>query len=542
MSSIQQRASLNLVLFLAIIQIAISTKYNVIPDNDDYDDNQTDYFSLQHYLNNTSEYFVSYNQFHFIAGQYYISDVIFKDIENFSLIGTDQCVITCTSPGSVLIINVTSFTFQSIKLINCIKSHKEYFSVNAIHFDNFDLLHARNAVPFSKVTQYHASVFLYNSSVTISDMDAIATVMTSFTAILIVNMQDISKLINVKVHISTFNCTMYQYNRSVRNSGIVIYYSDQDRIAKRIKLTINNFYYNNTAYKSCINHFHCVITILFLESGKKNKNFALDLEIRIQNSVFSNLKNSSILCYYGEAYNDKKYDDIRTRSVIITNSTISNNTGHHQLSMFYIVLKSLSRISTLFLLRRYEKKRLYNIFIFQGCVFAYNSDMNAVIYVKPPTTDAIVGHILINNSTFQKNINTNFITVKKEDQTLWYVTTYFRLYYVNIFSNEHSDGDSLLLVTSGIISLLHVNFNHNRYFGNVISLRSSMLLFRNYTNITNNYARHIVMAQSKSFLFINVFTTINISHNFVYKTIIQLSTFEKNAVPICPLQSHRRLN
>ena len=388
----------------------------------------------------------------------------------------------------------------------------------------------------------HLCFYIIRSSVTISDMDAIATVMTSFTAILILNMQDISKLINVKVHISTFNCTMYQYNRSVRNSGIVIYYSDQDRIAKRIKLTINNFYYNNTAYKSCINHFHCVITILFLESGKKNKNFALDLEICIQNSVFSNLKNSSILCYYGEAYNDKKYDDIHTRSVIITNSTISNNTGHHQLSMFYIVLKSLSRISTLFLLRRYEKKRLYNIFIFQGGVFANNSDMKAVIYVKPPTTDAIVGHILINNSTFQKNINTNFITVKKEDQTLWYVTTYFRLYYVNIFSNKPSDGDSLLLVTSGIISLLHVNFNHNTYFGNVISLRSSMLLFRNYTNITNNYARHIVMAQSKSFLFINVFTTINISHNFVYKTIIQLSTFEKNALPICPLQSHRCLN
>ena len=38
-------------------------------------------FSLQHYLNNTSKYFVSHNQFHFMQGQYYINnDLIIKDV------------------------------------------------------------------------------------------------------------------------------------------------------------------------------------------------------------------------------------------------------------------------------------------------------------------------------------------------------------------------------------------------------------------------------------------------------------------------------
>ena len=94
------------------------------------------YFTLQHYHNNNRKYFVSHNQFHFMAGHYYISnDLIFKNINNFSLIGNDQCVITCTSPASVLIINVTSFIFRNIKLMNCIKSHKEYFNANITYFD-----------------------------------------------------------------------------------------------------------------------------------------------------------------------------------------------------------------------------------------------------------------------------------------------------------------------------------------------------------------------------------------------------------------------
>ena len=167
-----------------------------------------------------------------------------------------------------------------------------------------------------------------------------------------------------------------------------------------------------------------------------------------------------------------------------------------------------------------------------------NRDMKAVIYVKPSILDTSVGRIEIYTSAFQKNTNVNFITVKKDYQTVWYVTSQIWLYDVNISSNEHSDGDSLILVTSGILSLFKAVFNQNKYYKTVISLQSSLLLFQTYTIITNNFARHIIKAQSRSFLFINVFKTINISHNVVYKTIKIVNTFEKNAVPICPFQGH----
>ena len=96
MNNVQQSSKFNfLLLFFAVISVqkATSTIYYVIPD-DDYSSHHYDRgansFSLQHYLNNTSKYFVSHNQFHFMPGQYHINNyLIFKDINNFSVIGID---------------------------------------------------------------------------------------------------------------------------------------------------------------------------------------------------------------------------------------------------------------------------------------------------------------------------------------------------------------------------------------------------------------------------------------------------------------------
>ena len=263
MSCDQQRATFNLVvLFLTMIHISTSTVYYIIPndtDSNDYSyDKDTNYNSLNHYLNSASKYFVSHNQFHFLSGQYYISDdLIFKDIKNFPLIGIDHCVITCTLPASVLIINVTNFVFQNIKLMNCIRSQKEYFNDSQTHFDS---IYARDTVPFSEITQYYTSMFLYNSSsVNIIDTDTIATVMASFTAILIVNIQDVSKIINIKVQIKLNAASCTTYNYPIRTSGIVVYFSDG--IAKESKLILGNFYYYIATLTSLV---EIIFTVLLL--------------------------------------------------------------------------------------------------------------------------------------------------------------------------------------------------------------------------------------------------------------------------------------
>ena len=305
--------------------------YYVISDDDD--DRGVNTFSLQHYLNNISKYFISHNQFHFAPGQYYINDdLIFKDITDFSVMGygINQCVFICTSSVSIVLINVSSAKFQNINLINCTKHPKEYFNMTY-----YNPPHIRDSVPFGKIADYHTSVFLFNSSVTMYNMNIIATVITSFTAILVGNTQDSSKIINIKVQLNSFNCTTFN-NHPMQISGLTIYYRNWI-LKESVLITITNFYYNNT-YKSCANHFHYVIILLFLQNRecKLRDKCLLHLSVHIQNSVFNNFKNSSIVCYYGEA--DGKYDIEYTRKVIIKNSTFSNNTGHPQLNMFDIVL------------------------------------------------------------------------------------------------------------------------------------------------------------------------------------------------------------
>ena len=90
MVHIEKYTTLNVLLLLlaSLVHKVTSATYFVIPD--DYSSHLTDAntFSLQHYLNNTSKYFVSHNHFHFMQGQYYIDrDLIIKDIDNFMITG-----------------------------------------------------------------------------------------------------------------------------------------------------------------------------------------------------------------------------------------------------------------------------------------------------------------------------------------------------------------------------------------------------------------------------------------------------------------------
>ena len=303
MTCVQQTTMFNLLLLLLTIFLhkVTSCIYHVIPDDhhsSHHYDRGTNSFTLQHYLNNTSKYFVSHNQLHFMPGQYHINnDLILKDISNFSMIGIDQCVIICTSPASIVIVNVSNVTLQNIKLINCMKHHNNYFNVTL----SSQHMYATHSIPsFSKVIKYDASVFLYNSSsVTLHSMNIIVTVMTNFTAILILNTQGDSKIINIKMKTNSFDCTTYS-NDPVQICGLVAYYSNGIFKAKS-KLTITNLYYNNTYNTPCKNHFHHIVVLLFLHNKCKKGAYGnkLYLQVHIQNSIFSNLKNSSVLCYYG---------------------------------------------------------------------------------------------------------------------------------------------------------------------------------------------------------------------------------------------------
>ena len=529
MIHVEKCTTLNFLLLylLLLVHEVMSTTYFVIPD--DYSSHQTDAntFSLQHYLNNTSKYFVSHNQLHFMESQYFLNgDLIIKDINNFTITGPTigQCNIICASPASIVAVNVNNIKFQNINLINCIKDHKDYFDAS-----NFGPYCPRDYRPYSKVTDYYASLLLYNSgSVIIYNMNINVTVNTTFTGILVVNVKDKSKMINVKVQLNIFNCPTFNDHPTEIN-GLKVLVHFYDKISEYGLLTIDNFYYNNNG--TCENHLFHIIATMFLRNCIYNTMNKFKLEIL--NSVFNDLKNSTVLHIYGETREGGSKKSIRY--IAIRNSTFSDNTGsgNPNLNMFNIEIENYVSFSRM---RPIRMVMLGYGITFINCTFTRNSNMEALIYVRPPNTEATTEHISYTNSIFSNNKNVTFIKVQLEFYNIFYKIIYITLTSVIVSSNKHHYTGNLILLMNGILYFNSVTFNQNYDFDNIVYLQSSMLYVINHNDISSNHARHIIKAQSNSFLYTDHMATANVSHNVVYKIIKQTSTVERHIIPLCPLQ------
>ena len=187
--------------------------------------------------------------------------------------------------------------------------------------------------------------------------------------------------------------------------------------------------------------------------------------------------------------------------------------------------------------------QLYHYFFqFDECIFTRNANIKALIYVKVPIAYTTVRYIAIAKSSISDNKNMTFIKVELRFWTTYFMIICISLTSVNVTSNEyHYVDNNLILIANGLLLFRSVFFHQNGYFDNIVYLQSSILYINNYNNISSNYARHIIKAQSNSYIFIYYLATVNISHNVVYKVIKQVSSVEKHAIPLCPLQVYGRI-
>ena len=189
---------------LSLLHMATSTTYYVIPDNyplHNYTNSNT--FPLQHYLNNTREYFVSHNQLHFLPGQYYIKrDLVFEHIYNFTLIGNgiNQSVIICSSSASIIVINAEKFTIKNI-----------------VWIDNKSLSKSSNTHAFNM-----SVLFVNCSSVTVQNVyvNVSSDYPTELVGIYMMNVAK-SEIIDVTVQVNILKC----HNHSVKVYGFSVVYS-----------------------------------------------------------------------------------------------------------------------------------------------------------------------------------------------------------------------------------------------------------------------------------------------------------------------------
>ena len=143
-------------------------------------------------------------------------------------------------------------------------------------------------------------------------------------------------------------------------SGLKVFVYFHDMISTFGLVTIDNFYYNYNNYIPHENDFLCVTFTTSLQNENKINHFTL----KILNSAFSNLKNSSVLCAYEETWNRTNGQ----RFVMINNSTFSDNNGNPQLNMFNIVIEELY----------FRSKFNYTILI-NECSFTRNTNMKTLI-------------------------------------------------------------------------------------------------------------------------------------------------------------------
>ena len=481
---------------LSLLHMATSTTYYVIPDNyllHNYTNSNT--FTLQHYLNNTSEYFVSHNQLHFLPGQYYINrDLVFQHIYNFTLIsnGINQSVIICSSPARIMVRNSDKFTIKNIVWIDSKSS----------------ITHAFN---MSVLFAYCSSVTMQNVYVNVS-----SDYPTELVGIYMMNVTK-SEIIDVTVQVNILKC----HNHPVKVYGFSIIYSHRTKVQSP-QLIIENF--NYYAQKSCLQYSQCAIKCIT----------SADLDVSIKNTVFANLSNTSALCYYGKI--NPNHEIQGAPVVTITNITVMNNTGFGYLKMFYIQLGGLRTTEKTSNGTRTTKVEYTGFSKFYNCSFFRNTNIQAMIYVEPLSQSNIV-HILIVNSTFHNNTEVRFLEVGGHIVLPNIITSVFLTNLTVLNNDQRYYGNDLILITNAYAFLSKTCFAHNNYkYNSVIKLHSSMMDFQLSNRFIKNKARYLIKAQEGSMFFIHRFTTVSVVDNIAYKVILQQNTPDNFGTSTCPLQ------
>ena len=170
--------------------------------------------------------------------------------------------------------------------------------------------------------------------------------------------------------------------------------------------------------------------------------------------------------------------------------------------------------------------------------------MPAMIYIRPASTSAFAGNIVIQNSQFISNKNTHFIEVKSPAEIVpWQLSTYINLNNTNVSLNEHHNGSSLISITNGLLYLYeNSTFMNNSYYKNIIMLHLSTIIYSGYSVIAYNSVRFIMETTYGSYFIMNVSSILNIYNNTVYNIAKQMYKYRHTTQPVCLIQFYSPYN
>ena len=329
--------------------------------------------------------------------------------------------------------------------------------------------------------------------------------------------------INNKVNFTIVNFSVLVMCEQVNliTSGIIFYNDDYNNSAK-VRYEATNISYE-TESGLCNNSIALVLLIVQEEYSST---------FNVYNTTFSNLYNSSVMYYHGKSCGINS-----SNIVTFKHCKMECNHGNLNLNMFYISIHSEDYIFLHVQKNNQRQCDRQNTINFRDCGFANNSNMKSLIYAHLKNCMTLNTFININNSYILNNSDVTFIRSNGQAKAFWQLSLNINIKFTNISFNTHSSSASLILLKNALMKFTQrVTVKENQYKTAIIQLHCSILKFMSYTEISNNYARHILQGYEGSYYLLEEDTTVNITHNIVYTIIHNSLSFDENSREMCWFQ------
>ena len=482
---------------VSIIHEASPATYYVKPNDGPYFNKNA--HSLDHYITNFNEYFISHTKLQFLPGSYSLeNDLIFQDIKNFTICGNDS-VIQCSGLSVAIgAKNVINLTICNIEFANCgRRAPKDDHTIS----------------PY-----YHSGVLYLNHCTTVQISDVIITANPDVSGIVAVNVffKDASSFVDVKIET---RC-VYPNNSSPVN-GFEFYYNELNNgthDTKNYNITIRHYIYENNGL--CYSSY-ALFLVLIQES------YGIFMEVLDTN--FTHLYNASVLYYHGESCGQQIDNNIT-----FSHCRVNNNIGNTFLNMFYALIHSDGYIYSRI---RHQRKwdTQSNVITFNDCYFVNNSNMNSLLHFDLKNTWLFNVYIDIKYSNFLYNDNVQILMVNSEVKVITQSSHYISIMETNISANSHKSLVSMISSTNGRIKVSNLVISRNRY-ENIIILYLSVLMYENYVECSSNFARFIIRAKEVSYYLLKEHSVINITNNLVYASITTAAVYNQHIRQLCYYQ------
>ena len=481
----------------SLLQIASTAIYYVVPDNSS--EVASDTYTLQYIIDNHHTYFKSDTQLSFSPGQYYLQDnFVIKNVSKFTIHGNRSKLICNRSSSGITISNITSLMINYIEIEQCGKAYDVQVDLHKHKMDNMPF-QWRGALYIN----HSKRVVIHNVSVSIS---------AGVSGMIAINNKADFTIVN-------FSVTVMCEQLNLTTSGIIFYNDDYS--------TANtNYVATDISYKTEGLCKYSFILVLLMTQEKYKTVF------EVKNTTFSNLHSSGVMYYHSESCGKHN-----TNIVTFKNCEMKSNHGNSDLNMFYILIDS--KDYTFIHVKSKDRKQCnkQNTINFRYCNFTSNSNMNSLIYINLKNCLTFQTIIDIRHSKILNNHNVTFIKSSSQVKVFWQSSLTINVMYADISFNTHSGLASLMSLKNAVIKFMKsVTIKENQYNTAIIQLQFSILKFLNYTEISNNSARHILQGYEGSYYLLQEGTTVNITDNIVYTVVHNALSFDDNLKEICWFQ------